>query len=232
MRLQTLGLSLLISIFSLQGQEIQIQILSTTDMHGRILPSDTYSLLPLNQGWAKIATLIKEERAKNPNTLLLDAGDTIQGEPINYVRTFVNPTLAEPSIDIMNSLGYQAMAVGNHEYNFGLSNLRQVQKQAQFSFLSANTLVEKTGRPAFDSYRSDFRLDTLRLRCTTLVDLRNGHLSPLHRDRQYRFEFLILARRTPQSPYKFPSMQRFVRAHGQHRQRIQSEEEDLRADTR
>ena len=153
MRLQTLGLSLLISIFSLQGQEIQIQILSTTDMHGRILPSDTYSLLPLNQGWAKIATLIKEERAKNPNTLLLDAGDTIQGEPINYVRTFVNPTLPEPSIDIMNSLGYQAMAVGNHEYNFGLSNLRQVQKQAQFSFLSANTLVEKTGRPAFDSYR-------------------------------------------------------------------------------
>lgn len=153
MRLRTLGLSLLINLFSLQGQEIQIQILSTTDMHGRILPSDTYSLLPVNQGWAKIATLIKEERAKNPNTLLLDAGDTIQGDPVNYVRTFVSPMLPEPSIDIMNALGYQAMAIGNHEYNFGLSNLRQVQKQAKFPFLSANALVEKTGRPAFDSYR-------------------------------------------------------------------------------
>ncbi len=153
MRLQALGLSVLISIFSLQGQEIQIQILSTTDMHGRILPTDTYSLQPMNHGWAKIATLIKEERAKNPNTILLDAGDTIQGEPINYVKTFIYPDLPEPSIEIMNALGYQAMAIGNHEYNFGLENLRQAQKQAKFSFLSANTLVEKTGRPAFDGYR-------------------------------------------------------------------------------
>ncbi|MFM8234618.1 MAG: bifunctional metallophosphatase/5'-nucleotidase [Holophagaceae bacterium] len=153
MRLKTLSLALLVTLSSLQGQEIQFQILSTTDMHGRILPSDTYSLLPVNQGWAKIASLIKEERAKNPNTLLLDGGDTIQGEPINYVKTYLNPELPEPSIDIMNALGYHAMAVGNHEYNFGLSHLRQVQKQARFSFLSANTLVEKTGRSAFDSYR-------------------------------------------------------------------------------
>src|SRR5664279_1946114 len=71
----------------LSAQEARIQILGTTDMHGHILAEDTYSRQPLNQGWAKIATLIRRQQALNPNTILVDCGDTLQGEPINYVRS-------------------------------------------------------------------------------------------------------------------------------------------------
>lgn len=132
--------------------ETTLRILSTTDVHGHVMPQDTFTLQPENQGWAKLATLIRQAKEGHPNALLLDSGDEIQGEPINYVHTVLHPELPEPAIAIMNALGYSAMAVGNHEYNFGLANLRAAEKQAKFPFLSANTLDARTGRPAFKPY--------------------------------------------------------------------------------
>ncbi|HEY3401174.1 MAG TPA: bifunctional UDP-sugar hydrolase/5'-nucleotidase [Geothrix sp.] len=135
----------------LQAQEARIQILGTTDMHGHVMAEDTYSLQPANQGWAKVATLIRRQRALNPDTILVDCGDTLQGEPLNYVRNTLRRDLPEPSVAIMNALGYSAMAVGNHEYDFGLDLLREVEKQARFPFLSANTLDAK-GAHAFPTH--------------------------------------------------------------------------------
>jgi 2',3'-cyclic-nucleotide 2'-phosphodiesterase/3'-nucleotidase len=132
----------------IQAQELKIQILGTTDMHGHVLAQDSYSLQPVNQGWVKVATLIRQQVALNPNSILVDSGDTIQGEPINYVRTVLRPDLPEPSIAIMNALGYAAMAVGNHDFDFGLPLLRTIEKQAGFPLLSANTL-DSHGKPAF-----------------------------------------------------------------------------------
>jgi 2',3'-cyclic-nucleotide 2'-phosphodiesterase/3'-nucleotidase len=136
---------------SLEAQEVRIQILGTTDMHGHVLAEDTYSRSPRNLGWAKVTTLIRQQRALNPNTILVDCGDTLQGEPLNYVRNTFRRDLPEPSVAIMNALGYAAMAVGNHEYDFGLPVLREVEKQARFPFLSANTLDAK-GLPGFPSH--------------------------------------------------------------------------------
>lgn len=141
-------LGILLIAVGLQAQDVRIQILGTTDMHGHVMAEDTYSLQPANQGWAKIATLIRRQQAENPNTVLVDCGDTIEGEPINYVHNVLRRDLPEPSIAIMNALGYSAMAVGNHEYNFGLDLLRAVEKEAKFPFLSANT-VDAEGRGAF-----------------------------------------------------------------------------------
>lgn len=141
-------LGILLIALGLQAQDLHIQILGTTDMHGHVMAEDTFSLQPANQGWAKVATLIRQMRAANPNTVLLDCGDTIQGEPLNYVHNALRRDLPEPSIAIMNALGYAAMAVGNHEYNFGLDVLRAAEKQATFPFLSANT-VEASGQGAF-----------------------------------------------------------------------------------
>ncbi len=132
--------------------ETTLRILSTTDVHGHVMPQDTFTLRPENQGWAKLATLIRQAKEGHPNTLLLDSGDEIQGEPLDYVHTVLHPELPEPAIAIMNALGYSAMAVGNHEYNFGLANLRAAEKEAKFPFLSANTLDVRTGRPAFKPY--------------------------------------------------------------------------------
>lgn len=143
------SLALLLATGLAWGQQLKLQVLGTTDMHGNVMPQDTYTLAPENKGWAKLATLIRQLKAENPNTLLIDSGDTIQGEPINYVRTRLRPDLPEPSIAVMNELGYSAMAVGNHDFNFGLEVLRGVEKQAKFPFLSANTLYVKGGKPAF-----------------------------------------------------------------------------------
>jgi len=81
----------------------------------------------------------------------VDCGDTLQGEPVNYVRNALRRDLPEPSVAIMNALGYSAMAVGNHDFDFGLGVLREVEKQAAFPFLSANT-VDAKGRPGFQSH--------------------------------------------------------------------------------
>lgn len=129
-----------------------LRILTTTDVHGHVMPQDTFTLRPENQGWAKLATLIRKAREGRSDTVLVDCGDELQGEPLDYVRAVLHPDQPEPAIAIMSALGYSAMAVGNHEYNFGLPNLRAAEKQAAFPFLSANTLDTRTGRPAFKPY--------------------------------------------------------------------------------
>ena len=143
---------LLLSSGLLSAQELKLQVLGTTDLHGHVLPQNTFSLQPENSGWAKLATLIKQAKAENPNTLLIDSGDTIEGEPINYVQTRLRPDMAEPSIAVMNALGYSAMAIGNHDFNWGLDVLRGVEKQAKFPFLSANTVAVKGGKVAFSPW--------------------------------------------------------------------------------
>jgi 2',3'-cyclic-nucleotide 2'-phosphodiesterase/3'-nucleotidase len=134
---------------ALPAQEVRIQVLASTDLHGCVLPQDTYSLKPEAKGWARLATLIRERRAANPNTLLLDCGDTLQGEPTNYVRNRLHPELPEPSLAVMNELGYAAMAVGNHDFDWGVATLRRAEKEARFPFLSANTVFASDGKPAF-----------------------------------------------------------------------------------
>lgn len=144
-------LILLCTLF-LSAQEVRLQVLATTDLQGRILPRDTYSLQPASQGWAVAATLIRNLKAANPNTLLVDCGNILSGDPVNYVRNRLRPELPEPSVAVMNALGYHAMVVGNREYDFGFKQLRNVEDAAQFPFLSANTVFASTGRGAFTPY--------------------------------------------------------------------------------
>lgn len=145
-------LCLFLISWSLGAQDLTLQLLSTTDMHGHVMPQEVFSLKARNQGWARLAPLIQSLKARNPNTLLVDCGDTIQGEPLNYVRHTLRRDLPDPSAAVMNHLGYAAMAVGNHEFNFGLEILREVEGQCRFPWLSANTVSVKDGRPAFKPY--------------------------------------------------------------------------------
>src|SRR5205809_7214640 len=83
-------LLLLACCFPLAAEHIKLTVLATTDLHGNLYPIDYYTGRPANRGLAKIATLIRAERAANPNNLLIDCGDTIQGTPLEYVyQTFV-----------------------------------------------------------------------------------------------------------------------------------------------
>jgi 2',3'-cyclic-nucleotide 2'-phosphodiesterase (5'-nucleotidase family) len=129
-----------------------VTILSTTDLHGHILPIDYYTNKADASGIAKIATLIRQARKDNPNLLLVDSGDTIQGTPLEYYHNRKNNTPPDPMMLSMNALHYDAMTVGNHEYNFGLQVLEKARHEANFPWLSANTYKKGTNETAYDPY--------------------------------------------------------------------------------
>jgi len=116
-----------------------VVILSTTDMHGRVFPIDYYTNKYDNVGIAKVATLVKEARKRDADLMLVDSGDTIQGTPLEYFHNKRNNTPPDPMMLAMNALHYDAMTVGNHEYNFGWQVLDKARSEAQFPWLSANT---------------------------------------------------------------------------------------------
>ena len=124
---------------SFAPDRVQITILGTTDLHGNIDPIDYYTNKPDNRGIAKIATLIKRVRGEQPNVMLIDSGDTIQGSPLESFHGRKNNALPDPMMLVMNSLNYDSMTVGNHEYNFGLKVLEKARGEAKFPWLSANT---------------------------------------------------------------------------------------------
>jgi 2',3'-cyclic-nucleotide 2'-phosphodiesterase / 3'-nucleotidase len=122
---------------------VTITVLATTDTHGNILPYDYFTKQQAPRGLAKIATLVEAVRKETRNTLLVDCGDTIQGSPLASVyevdRREGRTRAPEPMMLAMNAIGYDAMAVGNHEYNFGLEALQAARAAARFPWLSANT---------------------------------------------------------------------------------------------
>jgi 2',3'-cyclic-nucleotide 2'-phosphodiesterase (5'-nucleotidase family) len=128
---------------------IPITILHHNDSHGN-LAKGTYV------GYTQLATLIKQERLHNPlRTLLLNAGDQIQGDammyyfksaPLGYAAdgTPLPPALqTHPMMAVMNAMSYDAMTLGNHEFNFGSTIFVSVTQQANFPILQAN--VEDSG---------------------------------------------------------------------------------------
>jgi len=122
--------------------QVNLTLLGTTDLHGNIFPFDYYANRPANRGLAKIATLVKQVREENRNVLLLDSGDTIQGTPLAYQFGKVDTRKPNPTIAAMNALHYDAMAVGNHEFNFGLPALLKAKREAKFPMLAANIVWE------------------------------------------------------------------------------------------
>ena len=147
-----LMLTLVLVARSFVPDRVQITILGTTDLHGNINPIDYYTNKPDNRGLAKVATLIKRVRKEHPNVLLIDSGDTIQGSPLESFHGRKNNQPPDPMMLVMNSLNYDAMAVGNHEYNFGLKVLEKARGEANFPWLSANTYDVAKQQPHYKPY--------------------------------------------------------------------------------
>ncbi|MEU6846281.1 5'-nucleotidase C-terminal domain-containing protein [Streptomyces sp. NPDC046716] len=140
-------------------------VLGTTDLHGHVFNWDYYKDAAYTdsagnaQGLSRISTLVKrirEEKGRD-NTLLIDAGDTIQGTPLSYYFARVDPITAangpvHPMAQAMNAIGYDAAALGNHEFNYGIDTLRKFESQLRFPLLGANAVDAKTEKPAFRPY--------------------------------------------------------------------------------
>ena len=152
----TVVLALMLASFPLAGssssKRVHLVVLGTTDLHGNLFPVDYYTNKADNRGLAKIATLIRQFRKENPNVLLIDSGDTIQGTPLEYYHNKKNNQPPDPIMLAMNALHYDAMTVGNHEYNFGLQVLEKARGEAQFPWLSANTYNKGTNQNHYQPY--------------------------------------------------------------------------------
>ncbi|MBV8933980.1 MAG: metallophosphoesterase, partial [Kutzneria sp.] len=125
--------------------------MGTTDLHGHVFNWDYYANTEYDDakhndvGLAKIATLVDAVRGDRGRgrTLLIDAGDTIQGTPLAYYFAKVAPINQQrihPMASAMNAMGFEAAAVGNHEFNYGIPLLRAFEEQLNFPLLAANAL--------------------------------------------------------------------------------------------
>jgi len=133
------GVSPTAPLLEARADETLITILHTNDTHSQIdpFPADD-SLYPGKGGVARRATLVKRVRQQNPNTLLIDAGDQLQGTP------YFNFYKGEVEYKAMTLIGYDAVTLGNHEFDNGVASLAAAMKFAGFDFVSSNYDVRGT----------------------------------------------------------------------------------------
>lgn len=154
------------------GTTATLAVLETTDLHSNVLGYDYFKLAPEPSiGLDRTATLIAQARREFPNTLLLDNGDTIQGNALGDYQALARPLDCKRMLGIykvMERLGYDGAGIGNHDFNYGLAYLGQVTgnrfdvagvKQGKrcaapaFPFVLANVVSAKTSKPLFAPYR-------------------------------------------------------------------------------
>ena len=138
-------------LFTVVGAYAQkhLEVLHTNDTHSCIMPlnpnlADT--AVAGRGGFLRRVAMIKEERAKNPDLLLIDSGDFSQGSP------FYTMFKGDVEVGLMNLMGYDAVTIGNHEFDFGLENMARIFKMAKFPVVCANydftgTCVEGLVKP-------------------------------------------------------------------------------------
>ncbi len=145
------------------ASRLTVTVLETSDLHGHLTSwQDSWNRqAPI--GLARVASRVKAIRAGQPNVLLLDGGDTIQGSALEYLHARHDRYAdllrqagvtdgRDPMMIAMNTLGYAAMAVGNHEFDYGLDVLKRARSDAAFPWLSANTRNAADGSAAFPEY--------------------------------------------------------------------------------
>ncbi|SMQ70248.1 2',3'-cyclic-nucleotide 2'-phosphodiesterase / 3'-nucleotidase [Devosia lucknowensis] len=125
-----------------QSNQAHLRIIETTDIHVAILPYDYYADAPNDtMGLARTAAIIEQIRAEAGNAVLFDNGDLIQGNPMGDYMAYekgLNQGDIHPAVAALNTLGYDAATLGNHEFNYGLEFLDRALEGAEFPFVSAN----------------------------------------------------------------------------------------------
>ncbi|HHW7519690.1 2',3'-cyclic-nucleotide 2'-phosphodiesterase [Mannheimia haemolytica] len=132
-----------------------LRVIATTDIHGFLTDFDYYKDVPTEKfGFTRTASLIKQARAEVKNSVLVDNGDLIQGNPISDYQSTkgAKEGKPEPSIMALNAMQYEVGTLGNHEFNYGLSYLDNAIKQAKFPIVNANIVKPGTDEPFFTPY--------------------------------------------------------------------------------
>ena len=139
---------LLSSPFAARAEDlVTVSVFFTTDLHGHILPTESYTGWRDVGGLARCATQIRRWRAENPNSLLIDVGDVYQGTHVSKQSN------GELMIRLLNKLNYDAWVIGNHEFDWGLETVANAIEQSSMPALSANARVG--GGEAWNASASD-----------------------------------------------------------------------------
>lgn len=146
------------------AESVTVTVMGTSDIHGNGLNWDYFKDSGYsdsqgnNIGLAKVSSLVNKIRAERgaDHTLLFDSGDTIQGTPLAYYYAKVEPITQggqiHPMAKAMNAIGYDAVTLGNHEFNYGLPLLAAWIKQMKAPVLGANAVYDKSGLPAYKPF--------------------------------------------------------------------------------
>lgn len=133
----------------------QLRLMATTDVHAALMPFDYVRDVPDPiHGLAKCARVIRQAQAEVPGHLLFDCGDAFEGTALADLLARPRPDGPKANgthlvVSVMNALGYDAMALGNHDFNYGLPALRRALGAAAFPALCANLVARGTAQTAF-----------------------------------------------------------------------------------
>ncbi|MDH5452027.1 MAG: bifunctional 2',3'-cyclic-nucleotide 2'-phosphodiesterase/3'-nucleotidase [Paracoccaceae bacterium] len=134
--------------------QAHLRIMETTDLHVHVFPYDYYSDKPVDTvGLARSAAIIEAIRAEATNAMLVDNGDFLQGNPMGDYIAYERGMKAgdsHPVIQAMNTLGFDASTLGNHEFNYGLDFLMNSIAGASFPVVSANVITKMGADPSKD----------------------------------------------------------------------------------
>ena len=141
--------------FAKGGNQVDLRIIGTTDIHSFLTDFDYYKDAPTEKfGFTRAASLIRQARAEVKNSVLVDNGDLIQGNPIADYQAAVGykEGKSNPAVDCLNAMHDEVGTLGNHEFNYGLDYLADAIKQAKFPIVNANVVKVGTEEPYYTPY--------------------------------------------------------------------------------
>ena len=149
---------LLCSLFALSAvstamaQEVNIKILGTSDIHGRVVPWSYGADVEDKSGsYAQIATYVKDVRKNNKNVVLVDVGDAIQDNQVDVFAKDKKYYKDHPIPKVLNEMNYDIFVLGNHEFNFGMEALDEILKDIKAKKLTANFYYKKNDKRYIDA---------------------------------------------------------------------------------
>jgi 5'-nucleotidase len=149
------------SLFQLGGEKKNIKhitILHTNDVHSHIEPFPAnHRRFPNRAGVSRRYTLIQNIKEENPNTLVLDAGDSFQGTP------YFNFYGGELEFKLMSKMGYHASTIGNHEFDNGIDNITAQLQHAKFDMLNANYDLSNTSLDGLVKPHQVYEIDGIKI---------------------------------------------------------------------
>ena len=149
---------LLCSLFALSAvstamaQEVNIKLLGTSDIHGRVVPWSYGADVEDKSGsYAQIATYVKDVRKNNKNVVLVDVGDAIQDNQVDVFAKDKKYYKDHPIPKVLNEMKYDVFVLGNHEFNFGMKALDEILKDIKAKKLTANFYYKKNNKRYIDA---------------------------------------------------------------------------------